>query len=162
MIWSSSDKLPVDFNHIITWLHCYWTTIVVEQPWILWVNASVKSTRFESITPTKQTTAKLCPCFMGCTLHVMGCQPAGHFPGRGHCCNIYMYVYVYVYVYMYMYVCIYACYPTKNHLKLKSGEISFFYNIHLSSLIILKFGTEHGSEPVMPCAKFTNDWSTDR
>ena len=34
------------------------------------------------------------------------------------------------------------------------------HNFFLSSPIVLKFCTEHGSDTPMPCAKFQNDWTT--
>ena len=46
--------------------------------------------------------------------------------------------------------------------KIKSHESClpkpFFHNY----LIILKFCTEHGSDTAMLCAKFLNDWATER
>ena len=44
--------------------------------------------------------------------------------------------------------------PSENHFKLKSRKVSFFYNIHCTPRIFLKFCTEHGSDTAVLCAKF--------
>ena len=43
------------------------------------------------------------------------------------------------------------------HFQLKSHKNMFVHNIHLRSLIISKFCTEHDSMTAMLCAKFRND-----
>ena len=51
-------------------------------------------------------------------------------------------------------------YPSETHLQIKSREIWFVHDIHISSLITSDFCTEHGGITAMLCAKFRNDWVT--
>ena len=53
-------------------------------------------------------------------------------------------------------------YPSENHLRLKSPEVSFIHITYLRGQIILIFGTEHGSITAMLCAKYRNDWATGK
>ena len=53
-------------------------------------------------------------------------------------------------------------YPSETHLKLKSSEILLVHNIRFSGSIHFKFCTEHGSITAMLCAKFQNDWITNK
>ena len=46
-------------------------------------------------------------------------------------------------------------------LKLKSRQISFVHNLHLSCPIISKFCTEHSSVTAMLCANFQNNLATE-
>ena len=43
---------------------------------------------------------------------------------------------------------------SETHIKPKSREIPFVYDISFSGIIILKFGTEHNSITAVLCAKF--------
>ena len=50
---------------------------------------------------------------------------------------------------------------SETHLKLKSHEISFIHNIHISYQIVLQFCTEHGSITAVLCAKLQNNLIID-
>ena len=52
-------------------------------------------------------------------------------------------------------------YPSEMHLDLKPCEALFAHNLFCSCPIVLKFGTEHGNDTAMLCAKFQNDWTTE-
>ena len=50
----------------------------------------------------------------------------------------------------------------RTRLQLKCCEISFVHNIHCCCKVALKFCTEHGNITALICAKFQNDWVTDK
>ena len=51
---------------------------------------------------------------------------------------------------------------SETGLKLKFGKMLFRHNIPMCCPIILKLCTEHGSITAMLCAKFQNDWATEK
>ena len=65
-----------------------------------------------------------------------------------------------------LFKCILGCYnkwyPSETHLKLKSREISFTYNLMLSCEIVSIFSTEHDSIIAVFCANFQSDLATER
>ena len=48
------------------------------------------------------------------------------------------------------------------HLKLKSCQISFVYYIHSICPIVLMFCTEHSSDAAVLCAKYQNNWASEK
>ena len=50
-------------------------------------------------------------------------------------------------------------YPSETHLNPKSREIPFAHILFLSCSIVFKCCTEYGSDTVVLCAKFQNDWT---
>ena len=52
--------------------------------------------------------------------------------------------------------------PSGPDLKLKSRELSLVHNIYISCSIALKFGTGHGNDTAVLCAKCQNDLTTDK
>ena len=51
--------------------------------------------------------------------------------------------------------------PPETHLKPKSREISFVHNLFLGYPIILQSCSMNGSDIVVLCTKFRNDWTTE-
>ena len=55
-----------------------------------------------------------------------------------------------------------GCYNMDNPSEIKSREITFVHIIRFICPIVLKPCTEHDSATVVLCAKFQNDWITER
>ena len=53
-------------------------------------------------------------------------------------------------------------YSSETHLKLKSCEVLFTYNVFISYPIVSNFCTEYNSHTSVLCAKCRNDWTTEK